>query len=189
MIQTDQGIKFFGMAESIEMICVSSPSPILLTTLLKISKRTRKLIWNYLIDYNQCTKAWCDIFLKELYEIRIMRPKNNVVYNSLHPTFVVPKVRFSSDNYYIGKIVINKYKIEFGEADVLIGEYYSHDVRDELSYPGWELDINLKISDFFEWYFVALALSIRLDRMIIYNDLRRGLDGGIVQHDTTLYIT
>lgn len=42
--------------------------------------------------------------------------------------------------------------------------------------------------EFFDWYFVACALSIRTDKMILFNALRRHDGDHIVPMDATLCI-
>ena len=178
---TTSGQQFFKLNESIDMLCSASPSPHLIATLLQVSKKIRHDIWDFLTDHNK-PSLWLNEFCQGLWQYRD-RPKEIFQYCNLHPIFIKQEAQ---DTYYIGKIICDKSKKE-NNVDVLVGGYYKYNDVD-LYFPGWEIANHIKYDKLFNWYFVACAIALRIDRMIMFNALNRWKAGGIVPDDKYLYI-
>ena len=198
LAKTIEGESFFKLDEAIEILCCSSPHPAFIATLIQLSKVTRRYVWDFLIDQDKCTQLWYDEFSKQLWSYKDLRPLREVTYFNLHPVFVIGKGKFQSDRYHIGKVLVkpplwwmnNGEKITLAtvEGDVLVGGCYSYFPDAKISYPGWDLMTRIKWETLFEWYFVACALTLRIDRMVTQNALNRWKEDPITPHDTTLYI-
>ena len=178
------GKLFFQLDEAVEMLMASS-SPLFIATLLQLSKKIRLHVWQFLIDYDKCNFKWVDDFSAALWKYRKKRPKHEVTYYNLHPCFMISN-QFKPKVYHIAKILIDCTKTEL--TDVLVGGNYAYIKGTTESYPGWEVEHNIELYTLFEWYFVACALSIRIDKMVLHNALNRYKDVPMIPHDETLCI-
>lgn len=161
------GRDFFKLKESIEMLLVL-PCPKLVAKLLQLSKTTRYLIWQFFVNYNMCKDKWLDLFLKNLWLYKNSSPRIPVETNNLYPTFVIPgdKRNMTPNKYYLCKMLHSK---EILTINVLIGEFFLYFKESKISVPGWEMCNDIPTLELFEWYFIASALTIRLDKMIVLN--------------------
>lgn len=182
--KTLEGDQFFQFDEAIEILCASSPLPLLIATLLRLSKKVRRDVWDFLIDPHKCNEAWYHTFCEQLWHYRESCPKDNIPICSLHPLFVIPGQKFVENRYHIAKVL----EARNSTLDVLIGAFYWYFPDPILLHPGWEMASKVDANNVFEWYFVACALAMRLDRMIMINALERWKEVPIIPHDTTLYI-
>lgn len=181
------GKRFFQLDESIEILCRSSPDAKWIATLLQLSKKTRRQIWDYLTDPNKCLQAWCDELCTSLWQYRENQPTYPVSYCSLHPVFIPRARNFTEERYYLARVIIKGNEIS-QKIDVLIGGFFSHGDNPKFSHPSWECAPNIETMTLFEWYIVAHALAIRMDTMIMSNakELRDGVP--VFPNDTTLYL-
>ena len=186
LVYSEDAASFFYMEEAVEMLCVASPSPIFIALLLRLSKKTRRRVWQYLIDTEKCATSWCDEFYRQLWQHKALRPTLGVDYRNLHPIFVDVGDRLKNESYSLGKILIKKMHVKC--LDVLVSAFFTYCPDTTIAYPGWETVRGLDITEFFDWYFVACALSIRTDKMILFNALRRHDGDPIVPMDATLCI-
>lgn len=190
LTNTSQGTSFFQLDEAIEILCCSTPSPLFIAILLQLSKLTRRYVWDFLIDPVKCQQVWYDVFCKELWEHREARPTTPCTYFSLHPTFVIiTEGNLSGERYHISKVLVPSKLLELTSTmNVLIGGFYAHFPDATLSHPGWDNSSHVSTITAFEWYFVACAFALRIDRMIMANALTRWQETPIVPQDTTLFI-
>lgn len=191
--QVPSSIAFFEIEDAIEILCSSNAhSPAFIALLLQLSKRVRRKVWHFLTDHNKCTPLWHKDFCAALWLFREKRPNVSVSYCNMHPVFVVPVPNSYKENwhkeerYHIGKVLIDRRRKV--SADMMIGGFYTYIMDTELRFPGWEMSHDVPLSSVFEWYFVASALAICIDRMVLHNALVRWKDAPIVPNDKTLYI-
>jgi len=171
------------------MLCRSLPSPSLVATLLQLSKRTRRMVWQFLSDPDRCTTEWCNAFSTQLWHYRDSRNTQTVTYYSMHPTFFSPVGKYATaESYKLGKILVDTPRACVEETDVLVAGYYHCEPDAKCSWPGWLLVKNAVTADFFEWYVVASALSLRMDRMVVYVGHIRWDGMDIVPNDAALYM-
>lgn len=181
---------FFRNDDAVEILCSSNTSPPLIALLLQLSKKVRYKVWLFLIDHNKCTYLWHEEFCQELWKFSENRFSGAVTYANLHPVFVKPsdsdKFIDDKERYYVGKVLVDLSISLF--ADVLIGSLYKYIPDTKNYHPGWEVSYNVELSTVFEWYFVACALAINIDRRVLHNALIRWRDEPLVLHDKTLFI-
>ena len=192
LTKTIEGDAFFQLDEAIGILCCASPYPLFIATLLQLSKLTRRYVWDFLIDPIKCNQAWYDDFCKELWQHRKSRPTTPCSYFNLHPTFVIGAAddKFTGERYHISKVLIHPKQMKLTSVmHVLIGGFYIYSPGSTLSHPGWDVAGSVSTQTAFEWYFVACAFALRIDKMIMVNALTRWQEeGSIVQQDTTLCI-
>lgn len=183
----DYGKVFFQLEESIEILCRSSPDAKWIATLLRLSKKTRRQVWDYLTDPGKCSQEWCDNLCASLWQYREKHPTYPISYRSLHPAFI-PRARdFTTERYYLARLILKGNELQ-RRVDVLLGGFFSHGDNPKCSHPSWECAPNIETKTLFEWYIVAHALAIRMDTMIMSNarELRDGIP--VFPNDTTLYL-
>jgi len=181
---TPQGVAFFELEEAVELLCHSCPSPPLVATLLRLSKKTRRQVWDFLSVPHNRTMKWIEDFCGALWHYRELRPKISVEYFDLHPTFIPPTSRFPDPAYSVGKFLVDATRVKHGDA-LIAGSFRYH--RREQNLPNWAMARNAEMNMFFEWYFVASALALAVDRIVVHNSMTRRLHGEInVPHDAHL---
>lgn len=182
----DPGSKFFNLDESVECLC-SVPSPIVVSKLLQISKRTRRLVWNFLIEPKKGHFDWITYFCEELSLFHPKRLKIRTTYYNLHPCFIPDINKLYGDTFHVCQALINTR--DYGYTDLLVSlPTYINPEKKEL-FLHREIFKNSLMSDIFEWYIVACALNIRVDKIMLEENLSKKDGTIIVPHDGTLYIT
>lgn len=179
---------FFYMNESMEILLVSNPFPSFVATLLQLSKLVRRNTWDFLTSTTTCTHEWSINFLQNLYKYKQKRPPCTDNYWSLHPIFVYTPERFPTNTipqYYIGQLIMNINDERVRR--VLVGEFYTYKNK-EISWPGWEISNNLLEPNCFDWYFVAAAFALRMNKMIVHNASCRWTEEPIIPNDAELFI-
>lgn len=183
-------IEFFGLDESIDILCSSLASPQLIATLLQLSKCTRLKLWKFLTDPKICGSIWLEEFGKQLYTYHEKRPSLEVNYWDGHPCFIpsVSKI-LRTDMYHLCNIIIFENGAEKDKIDVAVACYQVCFDKGKIAYPGWRCVRNVPTSNVFQWYFVAQALTLCMTKKIVINaQTRYDSEEPIVSNDTELFI-
>lgn len=187
----DPGIVFFELEESVEVLCLSSPSPVLIAILIQLSKRTRRLVWNFLVNPEMGGFDWCIEFCAELYKYHEKRPRLPCTMYNGHPNFAtLDGTKYKPEFSY----VINKTYIydELGDGEPAI--YVDLMAALPIIYHNKNVNITREIIrkrpavELFEWYFVACALNLRIDLGVANAGLDRKKGTIIFPQDEMLFI-
>ena len=133
---------------------------------------------------------WLEEFGKQLYTYHEKRPSLEVNYWNNHPCFIpsVSKV-LRTDMYHLCNIIAFEDSSNNGKIDVAVACYQTCFDGGKYSFPGWRCFRNVPTRDVFQWYFVAQALTLRVNKMIVVNaQTRYDSEEPIVSNDTELFI-
>lgn len=183
-------IEFFNLDESIGILCSSLASPQLIATLLQLSKCTRLKLWKFLTDPNRCNYEWRKEFYEQLYKYQDKHPSLEITYWNNHPCFIssVSKVLLTN-MYHLCNIIIFEDSVNNGKVDVAVACYQFCFDKGKIAYPGWRCIRNVPTSNVFQWYFVAQALTLCMNKMIVINaQTRYDSEEPIVSNDIELFI-
>lgn len=186
-------INFFALDESIGILCSSLASPQLIATLLQLSKCTRRKLWKFLTDPKRSNFAWREEFYKRLYKYHKKRPSMELRYWSGHPCFIESVYKdFSTDAYHLCNILLfaNTNGYNGGLVDVAISCYQTCFDGGKYAFPSWKCIRNVSTTDnIFQWYFVAQALTLCMNKEIVVNaQTRYDSEEPIVSNDIELFI-
>jgi hypothetical protein len=172
---TDEGEAFFRHPDSVEILLLSVPSPTLVALLLQLSKETRRSVWDFLSNYHKCKYPFIDAFCEELWSLRERQVSSVEKPPGMHPIF---------------------YPVHVGGQETYRPSKLSHRyvmLDDSTTQPGtalllsqWRIHAAENTELTFDWYFVAHALILREESLILHNQKRCRLGDPSTLHDLDL---
>ena len=168
------------MDECIEILCASVPSPPFIATLLQMSKRIRRLLWRFLIDPAKCDYDWTYTLCMNLAPHHTPSFKMTAGIMDGYPLFMcsLGKKTKTYKNYSVTKVSTTGIKIYFSRCrafcvdKTFCDNYESAVDRESIS--------SRRTMRYLDWFFVARALNINMDRLISQHTLNIINDGGII---------
>lgn len=159
---------FFELDECIDILCLHAPSPPCMAKLLQLSKRIRQLVWRFLIDPVKGGYGWTSHFCKGL--LPFNTPTINMAGEAVdgYPLFVCTRGTWDRTMYYVAKMIDAGIQPSFVSIGLQFKVYSTLCKRPIPFLDRSTLECYNKRLD---WFFVARALNIRLDRMTTINTL------------------
>lgn len=170
---------FFDLDECIEILCLPVPSPRFIAQLLQLSKRTRLLVWRFLINPEKGLHEWVEDFCHSLWQDTNKGPCKPIELDyAQYPVFVSPGLLpKEEETYYVGQMVY-KPKDMYLVADIF--KCPDLPVTRYKYYMKRTIRKHIPVGRVFNWFIVARALDIRCSRMIHQHTMNLLNVGGIV---------
>ena len=190
-IQQPLTLLFAQLDCAVEALCSAVPWPWFIALMLRLSKRTRKEIWQYLSNPDKLAVAWVDTFCRRLWLHHDRRPQGQFTFCNMHPCFYRASERIKESagpTYSVCKLLVGPREIvDRGLCHALVGGFFARIPDDACGCPGWEMASNCIANEIFEWYFVASAIAQCFDRAYVRRAQDRWGDLPIVPHDKFLF--
>ena len=168
---------FSELEEWPKILLRANPSPLFLAKLLRLSKRMRRFIWDFITSRGPWESDWHWNFLghlRSLLPVAPTLPRQHFV--TMQPFFVAGNGKgWVMDHYFPAKALPTNASGQENWAMLVFGTRPGLAAMSEKEadwlVPNWQLRLDVTPSDCFYWHFVARAFAAWIDTMTFKNSV------------------